>query len=84
MKARRRPERHPPRAEAEYNPPLPRFRYMLIDKDGQRVGSFEPRRLVWQVGDTFRADGAHWRIVEMLPEVSTAVVYHGVWVVEPV
>jgi hypothetical protein len=57
---------------------------MLIDSDGQRVGNFEPAQLEWQVGDTFEADDQQWRILEMLPEVSTAVVYHGVWVVEPV
>ena len=57
---------------------------MLIDNDGQRVGSFEPDQLVWEVGDTFEVDGQRWEIVEMLPEVSTAVVYHGVWVVAPV
>ncbi len=56
---------------------------MLIDADGQRVGSFEPEQLEWRVGETFEVDGQRWRIVEMLPEVSTAVVYHGVWVVEP-
>ena len=56
---------------------------MLIDADGQRVGSFEPDQLEWQVGETFEAEDQQWRIVEMLPEVSTAVVYHGVWVVEP-
>ena len=57
---------------------------MLIDSDGQRVGSFDPAELEWHVGDTFEVEGQRWRIVEMLPEVSTAVVYHGVWVVEPV
>jgi hypothetical protein len=55
---------------------------MLIDGDGQRVGSFDTTQLVWEAGDTFEADDQVWQIVEMLPEVSTAVVYHGVWVVQ--
>jgi hypothetical protein len=57
---------------------------MLIDGDGQRVGSFDTTQIVWEPGETFEVDDRVWRIVEMLPEVSTAVVYHGVWVVEPV
>jgi hypothetical protein len=61
----------------------PIFRYMLIDRDGQRVGRFETTRLEWAAGDTLEADDATWRIVEMLPEVSTAVEYLGVWIVEP-
>jgi hypothetical protein len=56
---------------------------MLIDGDGQRVGSFDTTQIVWEAGETFEVDDQSWRIVEMLPEVSTAVVYHGVWVVEP-
>ena len=56
---------------------------MLIDSDGQRVGSFDTTQIVWETGATFEADDQLWRIVEMLPEVSTAVVYHGVWVVAP-
>jgi len=57
---------------------------MLVDTDGRRVGRFETSQFLWGVvGDTFESDEARWRIVEILPEVSTAVVYHGVWVVAP-
>jgi hypothetical protein len=54
---------------------------MLVDTDGQRVGRFETSQFVWNVGDTFDCNEERWRIVEFLPEVSTAVVYHGLWVV---
>jgi hypothetical protein len=53
------------------------------DTDGQRVGRFETSQFLWGVGATVESDEARWRIVEILPEVSTAVVYHGVWVVAP-
>lgn len=62
---------------------LPRFFYMLIDTDGQRIGRYETSRLQWAVGDTFEFEEQPWVIVEMLPEVSTAVAYHGLWVVAP-
>jgi hypothetical protein len=61
----------------------PNFRYILSDRDGQRGGRVETTRLAWAAGDTLEADDATWRIVEMLPEVSTAVEYLGVWIVEP-
>ena len=69
-------------AEVEYVA-LPRFRYMLIDRDGQRVGRLETARLDWKVGDEFELEGDSWQIVEMLPEVSTAITYNAVWVVAP-
>ena len=56
---------------------------MLIDTDGQRIGRFETSQLQWAVGDTFEFDEQPWLIVEMLPEVSTAVAYHGLWIVAP-
>ena len=56
---------------------------MLIDRDGQRVGRLETARLDWQVGDEFELEGDSWQIVEMLPEVSTAITYNAVWVVAP-
>lgn len=62
---------------------MPRFRYMLIDEDGTRIGRFETELVQWRVGDTFEFEGAPWRIVEMLPEVSTAVAYLGVWIIAP-
>jgi len=62
---------------------LPVFRYLLIDTDGSRIGRFETSRLEWVAGDTFEYGEQLWRIVEMLPEVSTAVAYLGVWVVAP-
>ena len=66
-----------------YHLDVPIFRYMLVDTDGQRLGRFETSQFLWSVGDTFESDNARWRIVEFLPEVSTAVVYHGLWVVTP-
>lgn len=56
---------------------------MLIDEDGTRIGRFETELVQWRVGDTFEFEGAPWRIVEMLPEVSTAVAYLGVWIIAP-
>ena len=56
---------------------------MLIDRDGQRVGRLETARLDWKVGDEFELEGDSWQIVEMLPEVSTAITYNAVWVVAP-
>lgn len=63
---------------------MPRYRYMLIDTDGVRIGRFETDVTTWRPGDTFDFEERVWRILEMLPEVSTAVAYLGVWVVEPV
>ncbi len=60
---------------------LLRFRYLLIDADGVRIGRFETELVDWRVGDRFQHEGHQWRIVELRPEVSTAVAYVGVWVV---
>jgi hypothetical protein len=59
------------------------FRFMVIDEDGQRVGRFETEDSNWRAGDTFNLDGSEWRIVEVLPEVSTMVAYNAVWVAAP-
>ena len=56
---------------------------MVIDADGQRIGRFESSKLDWKPGDVFGLDGHSWRIVEILPEVSTMVVYNAVWVAAP-
>ena len=62
---------------------MARFRFMVIDEDGQRVGRFETADSNWRVGDTFTLDEQLLRIVEILPEVSTMVAYNAVWVVTP-
>ena len=62
---------------------MPLFRYMIIDADGQRIGRFESSDLEWKPGDVFDLDDRSWRIVEILPEVSTMVTYNAVWVVAP-
>jgi hypothetical protein len=62
---------------------VPVFRYMIIDTDGQRVGRFESSDVGWKAGDRFDLDESCWRIVEILPEVSTMVTYNEVWVAEP-
>jgi hypothetical protein len=59
------------------------FRFMVIDEDGQRVGRFETDDPNWRAGDIFALDEQMWRIVEILPEVSTMVVYNAVWVATP-
>jgi hypothetical protein len=59
------------------------FRFLIIDEDGQRVGRFESEDLTWRTGDTFALDEQMWRIVEILPEVSTMVAYNAVWVAAP-
>jgi len=59
------------------------FRFLIIDEDGQRVGRFESEDLTWRTGDTFALDEQTWRIVEILPEVSTMVAYNAVWVAAP-
>lgn len=56
---------------------------MVIDEDGQRVGRFESDDPNWRSGDTFILDEQVLRIVEVLPEVSTMVAYHAVWVATP-
>jgi hypothetical protein len=60
-----------------------RFRFMVIDEDGQRVGRFESGDPNWRAGDTFTLDEQVLRIVEVLPEVSTMVAYNAVWVAIP-
>lgn len=55
---------------------------MLIDRDGARIGRFETSQVEWRIGDCLDLEDRQWRILEMLPEVSTAVAYLGVWVVE--
>jgi len=62
---------------------LPLLRYLVIDADGQRIGRFESSELEWKAGDVFDLDGRSWRIVEILPEVSTMVAYNAVWVAAP-
>ena len=63
--------------------PLLLLRYMVIDADGQRIGRFESDRPDWKPGDVFDLDERSWRIVEILPEVSTMVTYNAVWVAAP-
>jgi hypothetical protein len=53
---------------------------MIIDADGQRIGRFESSEVNWKAGDVFELDECDWRIVEILPEVSTMVTYNEVWV----
>ena len=62
---------------------MARFRFMVIDEDGQRVGRFESDDPKWRAGDTFTLDEQSLRIVEVLPEVSTMVAYNAVWVAAP-
>lgn len=62
---------------------MARFRFMVIDEDGQRIGRFESRDPNWRAGDTFTLDEQLLRILEILPEVSTMVAYNAVWVVTP-
>jgi len=62
---------------------MARFRFMVIDEDGHRVGRFETADLNWRAGDGFALDEQPWRIVEILPEVSTMVTYNAVWVAAP-
>ena len=59
------------------------FRFMVIDEDGQRVGRFETGDPDWRASDIFALDEQAWRIVEILPEVSTMVAYNAVWVAAP-
>jgi hypothetical protein len=60
-----------------------RFRFMVIDEDGRRVGRFESDDPNWRAGDIFTLDEQLLRIVEILPEVSTMVAYNAVWVATP-
>ena len=62
---------------------LPLFRFMIVDEDGQRVGRFDTSDIDWRAGDVFALDEQPWRIVEILPEVSTMVAYNAVWVATP-
>lgn len=56
------------------------FRFMVIDEDGRRVGRFDSDDPNWYAGDAFTLDEQLFRIVEILPEVSTMVAYNAVWV----
>ena len=56
------------------------FRFLVINEDGERVGRYETSQPYWRAGDVFDIDGQTWRIVEVLPEVSTMVAYNAVWV----
>jgi len=60
------------------------FRFMVVDEDGQRVGRFESEDLNWRAGDTFLLEEQMWRVIEILPEVSTMIAYNAVWVAVPV
>ncbi len=62
---------------------MPLLRYLVIDVDGQRIGRFESSELEWKPGDVFDLDDRSWRIVEILPEVSTMLAYNAVWVAAP-
>jgi len=55
---------------------MARFRFMVIDEDGQRIGRFESGDPNWRAGDTFTLDEQLLRILEILPEVSTMVAYN--------
>jgi hypothetical protein len=59
------------------------FRFMVVDEDGQRIGRFETEDPNWRAGDMFALDEDVWRLVEVLPEVSTMVAYNAVWVAAP-
>ena len=62
---------------------MPLFRFMVIDGDGRRVGRFDSNDPGWLAGDTFTLNEQMFRIVEILPEVSTMTAYNAVWVVTP-
>ncbi len=62
---------------------MPVYRYMLVDRDGHRIGRYETSQIEWPPGSTFEYEGQRFEIIEILPEVSTAVAYLGVWVVAP-
>jgi hypothetical protein len=59
------------------------FRFMVIDEDGHRLGRFDSDDPSWHAGDAFTLDEQWFRIVEILPEVSTMVAYNAVWVAAP-
>lgn len=59
------------------------FRFMVVDEDGSRIGRYETSEPHWRSGDRFEIDDFPWRIVEVLPEVSTMVAYNAVWVAAP-
>jgi hypothetical protein len=56
---------------------------MIVDEDGRRVGRFETDDPGRRAGDTFTLGGQRWRIVQVLPEVSTMVAYDAVWIAAP-
>jgi hypothetical protein len=47
------------------------------------VGRYETSQPDWRGGDVFHLHGLTWRIVEVLPEVSTMVAYNAVWIAGP-
>ena len=59
------------------------LRYLIIDEDGRRIGRFDTNEIAWKCGDIFQLEDRSWRIVEILPEVSTMVAYNAVWVATP-
>lgn len=56
---------------------------MVVDEDGQRVGRLESDDPNWRANDVFALDEQMWRLLEILPEVSTMVTYDAVWVAAP-
>lgn len=62
---------------------MARFRFMVIDEDGQRLGRFESGDPNWRAGDTFTLEDRVLRIVEILPEVATMTAYNAVWIAAP-
>lgn len=59
-------------------PQMAVFRFMVVDEDGRRVGRYETSDPDWRAGDVFDLDEQAWRILEVLPEVSTTVAYNAV------
>jgi hypothetical protein len=49
----------------------------------RRIGRFESSQLEWKPG-YFVLEERSWRIIEILPEVSTMVAYNAVWVAAPI
>lgn len=61
------------------------YRFLVVDRDGHRLGRFESDRLDWAPGDVFSVDevDGDLRLVEVLPDVSTMVDHNAVWVAQP-
>jgi hypothetical protein len=60
------------------------YRFLVVDQDGHRLGRFESDRLDWAPGDVFDLEDGEFRLVQVLPDVSTMVEHNAVWVAEPV